>query len=322
MPPPTRQVYNGERGGVGIKTQKAVNEFLHSRISTGLSELTITWYQAKLQPFAQMCPKLPKNPEPIEAFLATFNSSPATRLNYFNALRVFFRFISERHDIRNPTAKIRAPRSKNRVRATLEPNEEMRLLASVPESNLRDRAILTLFVDSGIRSSELTGLCPQDIGMETVCVRGKTGEREVPISEETRRLLLSAIAEHGKRDCVFHGHKGALTRHGVYRIVFTYMRKAGIQGPKLGPHRLRHAFGKGYLVNGGDIRSLQQIMGHERITTTQEYADLAMHDIIAKHHQFTPLRAAHAAAQQSFPDKVKAVEEAEEILTAKAQRRQ
>ncbi|GAJ12917.1 unnamed protein product, partial [marine sediment metagenome] len=257
------------------------NEFLHSRID--LSELTVTWYQAKLQRFARVCPKLPKDPQPIEAFLANVNSSPATKLNYFNALRVFFRFISERHDIRNPNAKMRAPRSEKsnkKIRATLEPNEEMRLLESVPESKPRDRAILTLLVDSGIRSSELTGLRPQDIGMETIRVSGKTGEREVPISEETRRLLLS-LAENSKGDYVFHGHKGSLTRHGVYRIVSAYMRKIGIHKPKLGGHRLRHAFGKGFLVNGGDLRSLQRIMGHERITTTQEYADLAMPDIIA-----------------------------------------
>ncbi|GAI86140.1 unnamed protein product, partial [marine sediment metagenome] len=299
-----------------MKTQAAVNEFLHSRKSAGLSELSITWYQAKLQTFAQVCPKLPKDPKPIEAFLATVHSSTATSLNYFNALRAFFRFISERHDIRNPMAKIRTSRSeksKKKVRATLEPAEEMRLLESVPESNLRDRVILTLLIDSGIRSGELTGLRPQDIGMETIRVSGKTGEREVPVSEETRRLLLLTIAEHGKQDYVFHGHKGPLTRHGVYRIVSTYMRKVGIRMPKLGPCRIRHAFGKGYLVNGGDLRSLQQLMGHERITTTEEYADLAMPDIIAKHHQFTPLRAAHAAAQGSFY-RPQAVKEAEEIL--------
>jgi site-specific recombinase XerD len=300
--------------------QAAINEFLHSRQAQKLSQESINWYQAKLQRFAQICPKLPKDPRPIEAFLTTVNSSPSTILNYFNALRAFFRFISERHDTRNPISKMHAPGSKKgkRVRPTLEPNEEMRLLESVPESNLRDRTILTLFVDSGIRSSELTGLRPQDIGMETVHVSGKTGEREVPISEETRRLLLLTIAEHGKGDCVFHGHKGPLTRHGVYRIVSAYMRKAGIRGPKLGPHRIRHAFGKGYLVNGGDLRSLQQIMGHERITTTQEYADLAMPDIIAKHHQFTPLRAAHAAAQESFFNKTEALKEAEAILEGKS----
>ncbi|GAI07481.1 unnamed protein product [marine sediment metagenome] len=67
---------------------------------------------------------------------------------------------------------------------------------------------------------------------------------------------------------------------------------------------------------GGDTRSLQKIMGHKKITTTEKYVELALTDIIAKHHQFTPLRAAHAAAQQSFFDKDKdqAVKEAEEIV--------
>ncbi|NVM21754.1 MAG: tyrosine-type recombinase/integrase [Desulfobacterales bacterium] len=299
-----------------MKTEQAINEFLDSRISNpNLSDLTVPWYQPKLQRFARVCPKLPKDRKPIETFLATINSSPATNLNYFNALRAFFRFISDRHDIRNPMARMHAPHSKKKGRrATLEPAEEMRLLESVPESNLRDRAILTLFVDSGIRSSELAGLRPQDIGMETIYVSGKTGDREVPISEETRKLLFLTIARHGKSDYVFYGHKGPLTRNGIYRIVSAYMRKAGIQRPKVGPHRVRHAFGKGYLVNGGDLRSLQLLMGHANISTTQVYADLAIHDIIAKHHQFTPLRAAHAAAQESFLDRVKAVEEAEAIL--------
>ncbi|GAG64759.1 unnamed protein product [marine sediment metagenome] len=156
--------------------------------------------------------------------------------------------------------------------ATLEPDEEMRLLNSA--STLRDRAILTLFIDSGIRSSELAELRRQDIKAETVRVHGKTGEREVPISDETRRLLLSVIAEDSKDEYVFHSHKGLLTRNGVYRIVFGHMRKAGIKGPKLGPHRIRHAFGKTYLVSGGDVRSLQEIMGHASITTTQKYATL------------------------------------------------
>lgn len=312
-----------------MRTQAAINEFLNSRKSKpDLSEFTITWYQAKLQRFAQVCPKLSKKPEPIEAFLSTIKSSPATNLNYFNALRAFFRFISERHNVRNPMAKMHAPSIKKgkskKNRATLEPDEEMRLLESVPEANLRDRVILTLFIDSGIRSSELAGLRPQDIWLETVYVRGKSGEREAPISEETRRLLLALIATNGKSEYVFNGHKGPLTRNGIYRTVSAYMRKAGINGPKLGPHRIRHAFGKGFLVNGGDLRSLQLIMGHERITTTQEYANLAITDIIAKHHQFTPLHSTHAAAQQRFRDmdKDQAVKEAEAILAQKGGKKQ
>ena len=297
-----------------MKTQNAINDFLHSRLAQDLSQETITWYQAKLNRFAKIYPKLPNKPRAIEAFLAGLNCSPSTKENYFNALKTFYRFLRKRHHRTNPMEQVTPPRPRKRkVMATLEPDEEMRLLNSA--SNLRDRAILMLLIDSGIRSSELTGLRQQDINSETVRVYGKSGEREVPISEESRRLLLSVIASDSKEDdYVFRGHKGPLTRKGIYTIVSTYMRKAGIQGPKLGSHRIRHAFGKGYLVNGGDLRSLQQLMGHERITTTQEYANLATHNLIAKHHQFTPLRSVQAAVQQSFFDKKQAIKEAEEIV--------
>jgi len=277
-----------------------------------LSKESINWYRPKLQRFAEVCPKLPKNPRPIEAFLANLDCSPTQKLNYFNALRAFYRFISKRYHKPNPIEQIEAPRCPKKVMASLEPEQEMRLLNSA--SNLRDRAMLTLFVDSGIRSSELAGLRRQDIEAEILRVHGKSGERQVPISEETRRILLSVIAQNGKGDYVFYGHKGILTRHGIYRIVSAYMKKADIQGAKLGPHRIRHAFGKGYLVNGGDIRSLQDILGHANITTTQKYATLSLRDTISKHHRFTPLRAAHAAAQESLFDTAQAIKEAEAIV--------
>ncbi|GAH82748.1 unnamed protein product, partial [marine sediment metagenome] len=76
-------------------------------------------------------------------------------------------------------------------------------------------------------------------------------------------------------------------------------------------------FGKGYLVNGGDIRSLQQIMGHANISTTEKYASLNLNDVVIKHHKFTPLRAAHAAAQESLFDTSTVVREAEAILKEK-----
>ena len=123
-------------------------------------------------------------------------------------------------------------------------------------------------------------------------------------------------SQDGSDEYLFHGQRGPLTRRGIYRIVRRYMSKAGIGGPKLGGHRLRHAFGKNYIVNGGDLRSLQEIMGHASITTTQKYATLNLTDTVEKHHRFTPLRAAHAAAQESF-FKVEVVKEAEAILEGK-----
>lgn len=302
-----------------MRTETAVNHFLDSCLARDLSSQTVVSYRSVLRKFAGACPELPKEPWQIDAFLASLrcpwdNTKPVdweTKRTYFAVLRAFFKFTARRSKTPNPIPKVTPPRPKKKLRATLEPEEEMRLLNST--SSLRDRGILTLFVDSGVRTGELIGLRRQDIKAETVRVWGKSGEREVPISEETRRLLL-VIAEDSRDEYVFHGRKGRLTRHGVYRVVRIHMRKAGIEGPKLGAHRIRHAFGKGYLVNGGDLRSLQQIMGHANISTTQKYAELSLTDVISKHHKFTPLRAAHAAAQESFLDKYEILEEAKEIL--------
>ena len=294
-----------------MKTSAAIDDFLQSRHAKHLSPLTIDWYEHKLRNFASFHPKLPLKPEPIEEFLSGISGEPETRHAYYRALQALYYFVCRRHRWLNPMELIGPPSCPKKVMPTLEPGEEMMLLNSA--SDLRARAILTLFVDSGIRTGELAGLRKQDIKLYTVMVRGKTGEREVPISEETRRLLLALIQDN-KDEYVFHGHKGVLSRHGIYRIVRTHMEKAGITGPKLGGHRIRHAFGKGYLVSGGDIRSLQQIMGHANITTTQKYASLNLNDTIIKHNRFTPLRAAHAAAQESFFDKDQALKEAEAIL--------
>jgi integrase/recombinase XerD len=196
---------------------------------------------------------------------------------------------------------------------TLEVGELMKLLHSVESQ--RDKAIITLLVDCGVRAGEVCSLLKHNIKQETIVVHGKVGWREVPISDETKRLLLQ-IATLSSDDYVFHGNKGPITRHLIYAIVRRALEKAGIKGPKLGPHRLRHAFGKNFLVQGGDLRSLQEIMGHADIETTQKYATLNLTDIVKKHQKFSPLRAVHAAAQEGLFT-LEALKEAEEILRRK-----
>ena len=309
-----------------MRTEQALREFIASRIAANLSPATISWYEDRLLPFANSCPTLPRRPEPIEAFLATIQGSPETKFDVYRALKTFFKFISSRHGLPNPmdannsgrygreNDAIKPPRRPKTLMATLESHELMRLLYSA--QTLRDRAILTLIADNGVRADEVCSLLKHNIKQESVVVHGKTGWREVPISDETRWLLLRFAAK-SPDDHVFYGHKGPITRHLIYAIVRRHMEKAGIKGPKLGPHRIRHAFGKNYLVEGGDLRSLQEIMGHADIKTTEKYATLNLTDIIKKHRKFTPLRAAHAAAQESLFDKDSILKEAERILTKK-----
>lgn len=292
-----------------MRTDQAVQEFLATRIAANLSPATISWYKDRLLPFARSCPTLPRRPEPIECFLATVPGSPETRFDVYRALKTFFRFMSSRHRIPDPMYAIKPPRRPKTLMATLEASELMKLLHSAEDP--RDRAILTLMMDNGVRAGEVCSLLKHNVKQETVVVQGKTGWREVPVSDETRRLLLQ-IAVISPDDHVFHGQKGPITRHLIYAIVRRHMEKVGIKGPKLGPHRIRHGFGKNYLVNGGDLRSLQEIMGHADIKTTEKYASLNLTDIIKKHQKFSPL--GRLTPQLSFVDPSQAVKEAEEIL--------
>jgi len=258
------------------------------------------------------CPSLPQRPEPIEDFLATLQGSPETKRDTFNTLRIFFKFISQRHRIPNPMEAVTPPRRPKTRMATLEAFELMKLLDAT--DGLRNRAILTLLADNGMRAGEVCSLLKHNIKQETVIVHGKVGWREVPISDETKHLLLQ-LAAQSRDDYVFHDdHKKPISRFTIYRIVREYMEKAGIKGPKLGPHRLRHAFGKNFLVEGGDLRSLQEIMGHTDVKTTQKYASLNLTDIIKKHQKFSPLKAAHAAAREKLSAAEDLIKEAEEIL--------
>ena len=303
-----------------MRTSLALHDFLASRIAANLSPATIEWYKDRLIPFAEYCPNLPRQPQPIERFLATVQGSPETRWDVYRALKTFFKFMAGRHRIPNPMDAIKAPRRPKALMPSLESNELMRLLNSAESP--RDKAILTLIMDNGVRAGEVCSLLKHNIKQETVIVNGKTGWREVPISDETRHLLLQ-LAAASTDDYVFHGHKGPITRHLIYEIVRRHMQRVGIKGPKMGPHRIHHAFGKNYPVDGGDLRSLQEILGHADIKTTEKYASLNLTDIINKHRKFSPLRAAHASAQESLFDTDAALREAEAILLkAKGERRE
>jgi len=301
-----------------VLTLTAVQSFLQNRRALNRRPRTLAWYEPKLNTFALAYPELPTEPEPIEEFLATIVSpeKDETKHGYYRVLKALYRFICRRRRLPNPIDFIDPPTRRKKIRPTLS-SQEMMLLLNQPQS-LRDRAVLSLFIDSGARCAEAASLRRQNIFEDYIRVDGKTGEREIPISEETRRLLLMLTANDGDSDYVFQGQRGPLTRWGIYRIVKVHMQKAGITGPKLGPHRLRHAFGKHYIKNGGDTRSLQKIMGHASISTTEIYVELSRDDIVAKHHQFTPLRSAQAAAQGNIFAYSSALEEAEAILAQRS----
>lgn len=224
-------------------------------------------------------PVPPGAPEDIEDFLGAIKGSAETHHAYYRALRAFCHFTAARFHLPNPMESVRIPQPKPRPPRTLS-LPELGCLLAAPLSR-RDRALITLLADTGIRVSEAASLDDQALAPEIIQVDGKTGPREVPISEETYRQLQALIEEKGPGPLFTSEITGKpLTRSGLYRAVRCALARAGIAGRRCGPHALRHTFGRQYIAAGGDIFSLQRIFGHSTLTMVKRYVDLDLGDTI------------------------------------------
>jgi integrase/recombinase XerD len=216
-------------------------------------------------------------------------SSPATIHRKSACLRSFYRHL-RREGLResDPTATLSAPRRSRKLPQVLTRGEVEQLLAQPSGTDpqaLRDRALLELMYASGLRASEAIGLELEDIALEerVLRARGKgSKERVVPIGQAALRAL-SAYLERGRPKLVkgrpelhlyvnFRG--GQLTRQGLYKIVRRHALSAGL-ADRMSPHTLRHTFATHLLAGGCDLRSLQEMLGHADIATTQIYTHLS-----------------------------------------------
>ncbi|MBA7659471.1 Tyrosine recombinase XerC [subsurface metagenome] len=292
-----------------MRTERARRSFLEAK--QDLSPRTLEQYVQALDCLERECPKMPKKPESIRRAL---NKAPTIWVKdvWWRVWSSFFRWCHWEYDIPNPMERVEKPKPPEMEMRSLEP-EELAMVMAAAADNLRDKAIVALALDSGIRASEFGRLRIRDISSDTVRVWGK-GNRQmrIPISPETRHLLQLLVEDGsgGPRSLLFPGQDDQpLSRFAVYRIVRRCMEQAGIPGPKLGSHCLRHSLGKNYIANGGDAFTLKRIMRHRNIATTQKYVTLAMHDVVEQHHRHSPLRDAMRGAQG-----VLIKQEVEEIL--------
>lgn len=282
-----------------MRTLDLVASFMASRRLKGLSKRSLESYSYQLGKFADNILIIPKQKssiiQDIESYLSTIEG-PHNRHQAFRYIRAFFNWVERQYQIDNPMQYVTRPRVPKKVMPTLE-KVDIFLLMSLVEDNPRDKALIYLFLDTGIRASEATNLRKTDIKDGYIVVDGKVGERLVPISNTTKDLLLlisSPFKDSGDvgvhpRKFIFYGRNGKTTRSGARDIVEYYLIKIGYQGEKKGPQMLRHTFARHYLMNGGDLRSLQLILGHSNIKTTEKYASLVMADVKEKHNKFSPI---------------------------------
>ncbi len=215
--------------------------------------------------------------------------SPATLARRTAAARTFFRhlqLIGARSD--NPAAEIALPRRTRRLPQTLSPREAEMLIDAAGGASpraLRDRALVELLYGSGLRISEALGLGKNGVDLEERLVRvlGKGNkERVVPVGREAaeavRRYLARGRQHLDRRhrpELFLNARGGALSRSGAFLILRGLAEKAGLEPGRVHPHLLRHSFATHLLEGGADLRSVQEMLGHADLSTTELYTHVS-----------------------------------------------
>ena len=219
------------------------------------------------------------------AELSTRRHARRTIARKLSCLRSFFRFLCREGRLsHNPAQAIPTPRLERRLPSFLDERQVTRLLATPPTTTwqgLRDRALLETLYSTGMRVSELTGLNRDDLDevSGTVMVRGKgKKERLCPIGETALKAIRAYLARRPKKlhvpYAIFVSQKlTRLTVRHVDRLIAGYVRVAGLPS-SISPHSLRHSFATHLLDRGADLRSVQELLGHASLSTTQIYTHI------------------------------------------------
>ena len=290
--------------------EKLINNFLHSLRQRNASVHTIKAYTGDLENFAAYLGS--RNWRSIDhltirGFLSHLYEKGLSKTSVARALaavRSFYKWLAQEGVVeQNPAALVstpKLPKKLPRVPTIEEMNTvldgQMPEIASFPE---RDRMMFELLYGCGIRNSELIGINLDDIRLssEAILIRGKgKKERYVPFGDSVKAALasylpvrLQVLAERKKNTSalLINQRGGRLTTRSVGRIIKKVAIAKGLS-PDVHPHTLRHAFGTHMLEEGADLRSIQEMLGHERLSTTQRYTQLSMKHVLEVYDQTHP----------------------------------
>ncbi|WP_028323734.1 tyrosine recombinase XerC [Desulfatirhabdium butyrativorans] len=221
-----------------------------------------------------------------------------------SAVRSFFRFLVRRGLVRkNPAEHVATPKAEKPIPVFLPVDDMFRLLDGIDTGSLpglRDKAMLEVLYSTGIRVSELTGMNEQDLDdrQGLIRIRGKgSKERIVPVGKraiEAVRAYRKALEETrdlpSKPDepAVFLGNRGKrISPRTVYRILEGWIRTCGIPF-RISPHKIRHSFATHMLDAGAGLRSVQEMLGHQSLSTTQKYTHVSIDKLMAVYDKAHP----------------------------------
>lgn len=217
-------------------------------------------------------------------FLEKEGMKPSTISRSIASMKAFYHYLDREHQLRtDPSERLKAPRIEKKMPAILSLEEVTRLLEQ-PSGNSpkeqRDKAMLELLYATGIRVSELIALKVSDVNLSMeylVCTDGHK-ERIIPFGTVAKEALSRYMQEGRKKlieddtcEWLFTNCSGqAMSRQGFWKLIKSYGRKAGIEA-EITPHMLRHSFAAHLVSNGADLKSVQEMLGHSDISTTQIY---------------------------------------------------
>jgi integrase/recombinase XerD len=283
----------------------------HLIVEKGLSRNTLEAYSRDLRGYADfLAEHLDSNPLVVTSdkivlyfkFLRTDNLSPRSLARSISALKGFYKFLLQEGVLQeNPLRHLRTPRVIPRLPEILTREEIERIIRQVNAKTpmgLRDRAMLELLYATGLRVSELVHLALPDINLEVGYLRTKgkgSKERIVPIGRTAIRTLKDYLQSRGhdpapkaQGRALFPGRGGReMTRQGFWKILRRHAAAAGIR-KKITPHTLRHSFATHLLEGGADLRSVQSMLGHADIATTQIYTHVSRDHLKRLHQKYHP----------------------------------
>lgn len=295
-----------------MQLDQALNRFLEIQRDAGrLSPATQTAYRRDLQRFAAWCGKHGhSDPDQLDALhlrgyaagLARAGLDPRSVQRHLSALRKFFRFMRDDGLLRtNPAADLKAPRARRKLPRTLDPDQVLQLLEIPGDEpiDLRDRALLELCYSSGLRVSELADArwSRLDAGEGLIRVIGKGDkERVVPVGRHALEALrrwrecarMNSSPDHDRDEFIFTSLNGKPL--GVRAIQKRMAQRSISQGldQRVHPHQLRHSFASHILESSGDLRAVQELLGHANLSTTQIYTHLDFQHLAQVYDQAHP----------------------------------
>lgn len=294
------------------RLQNVVEEYLAALRVAGRSPRTIEWYRANLAEFIRFLERDGRaasaadvQPAAVRRWLLALNArptalAPSSLAGRVRTIKAFGTWIAAELDLSaNPVRSVPVPRVPDQLVPSLRDHEIARLVQVASESRhpQRDLALVLLMIDTGMRLSEVAGLNVADVDLiEGRCrVMGKgSRERLVPIGRRTRKALRAWTSVRrpspASNSPVFAGPRGSrLSARGIHQLVHRLARRAGIE-TRCSPHILRHTFARAFLTNGGDVFSLQRILGHSprSIQVTRRYVELLDDDLRAVHRRASP----------------------------------